>query len=137
MQHCNYAQILFPSGRGSTVPLRDIAPVGEFEPGSPEQNEANAEAGNEAAQAVHDRSTLCRVTVNMLKMLLVIPPHRRAPVAAMIAQFYKAAVIERKKACVQTLNSHLPPLCAGPHGHGNLWIATCCTVLLRLRLKGR
>jgi len=50
----NYAQIRFPSSRESTVPLRDIAPVGEFEPGSPEQNEANAEAGNEAAQAVHN-----------------------------------------------------------------------------------
>ena len=40
----NYAEIRFPSGRESTVPLRDIAPVGEFEPGSPsKQNDANAE----------------------------------------------------------------------------------------------
>jgi len=47
----NCAQIRFPSGRESTVPLEDIAPVGEFEPGSPsEQNDANAE---EAAQTVH------------------------------------------------------------------------------------
>jgi len=47
----NYAQIRFPSGRESTVPLRDIAPVGEFELGSSsEQNDANAE---EAAQTVH------------------------------------------------------------------------------------
>jgi len=31
----NYVQIRFPSGRESTAPLRDIAPVGEFEPDSP------------------------------------------------------------------------------------------------------
>jgi len=50
----NNAQIRFPSGRESTLPLRDIALVGEFETGSPEQNEAKAEVGNEAAQAVHN-----------------------------------------------------------------------------------
>jgi len=50
----NYAQIRFPSGRESTGPLRDIALVSEFETGSPEQKEANAEVGNEAAQAVHN-----------------------------------------------------------------------------------
>jgi len=49
----NYAQIRFLSGRESTVPLRVIAPVEEFETASLEQNEANAEVGNEAAQPVH------------------------------------------------------------------------------------
>ena len=100
-----------------------------------EQNEANAEVGNEAAQAVHNPVDLVPVTVNMLKMLLVIPPCRRASVAAMIAQFYKTAVIERKKAFIRTLQS-LPPLCAGPHGHGNLWIAVVLYRIGRLCLKG-
>ena len=49
----NFAQIRFPSGRESTVPLRDIAPVGEFEPGSPEQNDVKAEVGKEAVQTVY------------------------------------------------------------------------------------
>jgi len=41
-------------------------------------------------------STFFLVTVNMLKNALVILPYRRASVAAMIVQFYKTAVIERK-----------------------------------------
>jgi len=98
-----------------------------------EQNEANAEVGNGAAEAVHNPVNFVPVTVNML---LVIPPHRRVPVAATIAQFCKAAVIERKKACVQTLNNRLSPLCAGPHGHGNLWIAVVLHRIGRIRLKG-
>jgi len=82
------------------------------------------------------RSTLCLVTVNMSKTLLVIPPYQRATVAAMIAQLYKTAVIERNKACIRTLQSHLPPLCAGPHGHENLWIAIALYRIGRLRLRG-
>ena len=35
------------------MPLRDIAPVGEFEPGSPERNESNAEVGKETVETVH------------------------------------------------------------------------------------
>ena len=50
----NYTQIRFPSGRESTLPWRDVALVSEFKTGSPDQNEAKAEVGNEAAQAVHN-----------------------------------------------------------------------------------
>jgi len=50
----NYARIRFPPGKESTVPLCDIAPVGEFELGSSsEQNDANAEEAAEAAEIVH------------------------------------------------------------------------------------
>ena len=119
----NYAQIRFPSGGDSTVPLRDIAPLGEFETGSPEQNEANAEVGNEAAQAVHNPADFVPGHDEHAENAVSDPPYRRASVVAMIAQFYKKVVIERKKTCMQTLISHLPPLCAGPHGHENLWIA--------------
>jgi len=68
------------------------------------------------------RSTLCRVTVNILNSVSD-PALPESAVAAMIAQFYKTAASELKKACIQTLQSHLFPLCEGPHGHGNLWIA--------------
>ena len=47
------------------------------------------------------RSALCLVMVNMLKTLLVIPPYRRMPVAAMLAQLHKTAAIERKKVCIR------------------------------------
>jgi len=55
---------------------------------------------------------------------------------AMIVQFCKTAVIERKNACIRTLQSHLSPMCAGPHGHENLWIAMALYRIGRLRLKG-
>jgi len=74
--------------------------MGEFEPGSPEQNEANPEVGNRAAQTVHGLVDFCLVTVNLLKTLLVILPYPRASVAVMITQFYKTTAIELEKACI-------------------------------------
>ena len=99
----NCAQSRFPSGRESTVPLRDIALVGEFEPGSPsEQNQQTQKWATKQLEQYVARSTLCLVMVNMSNTLSVVPPYRKASVAAMIAQFYKTAVIERKKASIQT-----------------------------------
>ena len=37
---------------------------------------------------------------------------------------------------IQTLQSHLTPLCAGPHGYEDLWIAMVLYLVGRLRLKG-
>jgi len=37
---------------------------------------------------------------------------------------------------IQTLQSHLTPLCAGPHGYENLWIAMALYLVGGLRLKG-
>jgi len=48
----------------------------------------------------------------------------------------KTAVIEQKKACKRTLQSHLPPLCAGPHGQENVRIAMALYRIVRLRLRG-
>jgi len=37
---------------------------------------------------------------------------------------------------IQTLQSHLTPLCAGPHGYENLWIVMALYLVGRPRLKG-
>jgi len=130
----NYAQIRFPSGRESTAPLAILRPWENLN--LVHLLSKTTQTRKKQLKQHIAQSTLCLVTVNMSKTLLVIPPYRRVTVAAMIAQLYKTAEIERKKACIRTLQSHLPPLCAGPHGHENLWITMALYRIGRLRLRG-
>ena len=104
-----------------------------FEPGSPsEQNDANTE---EAAQTAHSPVGFVPGHGEHVENTVSDPtlPENASRCDACAASQDGG---NRAEESMHTLQRHLPPLCAGPHGHTNLSIAMALYRIGRLRVRG-